>query len=214
MRNLARKTASRVLGYQVGPGTTRFLRNLGWIGFAFAASKVIASAAPILAARLLGPAAFGNASLSVQSVGQFYYLMMLFGMNVAVVRYGAGKAEPGAVIAACLVTSATLSCTVWVAVFAFPSLWARAFGVNEDVVWISLRFAALFAVYTLVTSILQALERFKARGLAEVALAVLLLPGLLLGGLVAPGSYQSLVLAYILAYGLAGALFLPVAFRG
>lgn len=202
LRNVLESRVSGLLGYKIGDGTTRFLRHLGWIGACFFLSKLIGSAAPAIAARLLGGSSFGDASLVLQSAGQLMYLIILLNMHLSMIRYGTGNdTHRGAVVGVCLTVSFVMLMLVTAAVHLAPTQIAGLLRVDEGIVWYGFRFAVVFAVYTLLTSLLQALNNFRARGVVEVFFAVLLLPGLLIGGMIAPGSYESLILAFLIAYG-------------
>ena len=191
-----------MLGYRIGEGTTRFLKHLGWIGGCFLLSKIIGSAAPAVAARLLGGSSFGDASLVLQSAGQLMYLAILLNMHLSMIRYGTGEgANRGAVVGVGLLVCAVTGLVIAAAVHFVPDRIAAVLHVDGGIVWYGFRFVVVFAIYTLLTSLLQMLNDYRARGVIEVVFAVLLLPGLLLGGRIAPGSYESLILAFIVAYG-------------
>src|SRR5690606_290317 len=79
------------------PGIRSFLKNLSIVTVFFAVSKVFSSAATILMARYLGRTGFGEAQV-VLLVAQFLSLFMLFGLNIAVIRYGAAAKRPEPVL--------------------------------------------------------------------------------------------------------------------
>ncbi len=184
----------------MGGGGIRFLKNLSWIGLCFGISKVFSSLAPIAAAKIMGPEVFGEASL-VLTTAQLFYIVMLFGMNVAVVRYGAGRADPTREITtSVLITLAASVYTTVVIVLGRQAImyWAH---INAETIRYGLLFALAFTFYTLLTSALQALHRFKERGVAEVALSLLMVPGLVFGILLfGKHDTRGLPFAYIMAY--------------
>ncbi len=205
---------SSTLGYSVGEGTTRFFKHLSWIGVCFFFSKIVGSVATALAARWLGKTAFGEASLVVGSAGQIFYLIMLFGMHLSIIRYVSGnKRNPGSIVGLALALTTIMSLIVGGVVFAFPNFISHIMGVSPEILWYGFHFAVVFTIYMLFTSLLQAVNDFRARGLVELMFSLVLLPAFLLGFWIAPGRFESLVVAYIAAYALPSMLLVGYALR-
>ena len=210
----ARTLLSSMLGYTVGTGTTLFFKHLSWIGVCFFLSKILGSVATALAARWLGKTAFGEATLAVGSAGQIFYLIMLMGMHLSIIRYVAGnKRNPGSIVGLALAITGVMSLIVGGVVLAFPSLIGRLMGIGPDILWYGLHFAVIFVVYTIFTSLLQAVNDFRARGIVELLFSALLLPAFLFGYWVVPGQFESWVMAYIIAYALPSMFLVGYALR-
>ena len=214
MKLRARTLLSATLGYTVGSGTTLFFKRLSWIGICFFLSKMVGSVATALAARWLGATAFGEATLAVGSVGQIFYLIMLMGMHLSIIRYVTGNIRnPGSIVGLALSVSGAMIVIVGGVVLGFSGFMGRLMGISPDILWYGLHFAIIFVVYTIFTNLLQAVNDFRARGIFELAFSVLLLPAFLLGFWIVPGQFESWVMAYIIAYALPSLLLVGYALR-
>lgn len=183
----------------LGPGSHSFLKSLSLVTLCFSLSKVFSSAATVIMARYLGPAGFGEAQV-ILLVAQFLSLFMLFGLPIAVIRYGAAEERPESVISTSLYLAGfTTVVSAWIFWLA-RDLVGRWIDLSDVKVQWALQLGLLFAIYTMLTSIYQARSEFKRRGIIEMVFAALLLPGLGLGHLLTGRSYQSLLIAYSAAY--------------
>lgn len=183
----------------VEPGIRTFLKNLSIVTVCFAISKVFSSAATIIMARYLGTTGFGEAQV-VLLVAQFLSLFMLFGLNVAIIRYGSAADKPEPVL------STSLYLTIITALIGSVIFWlirhplGRLIDLDDTKLQWALGLGWMFTGYIMLTSIYQMRNLFKQRGIIEVVFAALLLPGLLLGHFIAGRSYESMLTAYGVAY--------------
>jgi len=176
-----------------------FLFSVGWITLSFALSKVLSSVAVILVARIYGPEGFARCQMPLIAA-QVFNLLVLLGMNNAVIRYGAAKAEPAAEVTFGLLANLGMAVFVTAATLLFLRPISGALGLEpRDTQW-ALVLGIAYAFYSFLTGVLQATHRFKARGFVEIAFSVLILPGLLLGNQLKPGSYEAVLLGYFVSY--------------
>lgn len=161
-----------------------FVKSVGWIGVSFVTARAVGMFVPLVVARLLGPKEFGLASLAV-TVGQFLSMVMIFGMNNAVVRYAAPLERPRQEIGA-----ASLG-VVGATAFALLLLYADglrrmqdSFGLTSQVVRAGVVVGLLSTLCVFATAVLQGLHRFFARGVAELLTSVGSILGLGVGLLI------------------------------
>lgn len=186
------------------PGTKSFFKNLSIISAAFLISKVFSTVANVLAARYFGKEIFGQLSLTMQ-VATFSMMVMMGGLNSAVMRYGAGKEDPSREISTAFYMSLLYSAVVMLLTFLLSDVIIGFLpSVSKSMlVWGSV-FGLGMTVYTLLTAFTQTVHRFKVRGVAEIIFGALLLPGFYLGYLIAGKDSTSLVIAYITCYIITG----------
>ncbi len=186
-------------GSNLGPGSRGFLKSLSIVTVCFGVSKVFSSVATVIVARYLGKFSFGEAQI-ILLMSQVLSMGMLFGLHVSLMRYGSGKENPapevstsiyfagfGAVVFAGLTWLLREPLGRWLDLDDYKIGWAINLGV-------------LFTAYAIFTSVYQALGLFKQRGIIEIVFAFLLLPGLAAGHLLTGGGYETLLIAYAIAY--------------
>lgn len=186
------------------PGTKTFFKNLSIIGVAFIISKVFSTIANVVAARFFGKDLFGELSLAMQ-VATFSMMLMMGGLNSAVMRYGAGKKDPSQEIATAFYMSLLYSAVVIAVTFLasdFITGWLPSVS-KSMLIWGSLLGFGM-TIYTLLNAFTQTLHRFKVRGVAEIVFGALLLPGFYLGFLLEGKNYTSLIIAYLICYLITG----------
>ncbi|MGC8841998.1 MAG: lipopolysaccharide biosynthesis protein [Candidatus Sumerlaeaceae bacterium] len=191
---------ARLTGRSFASSSARsFAKSAGWIGITFLFSRAIGMIVPLLAARYLGKEIFGKATLAI-TVGQFLSMVMLLGMNNAVVRYGAPKQQPREEVAAALFVTAfaTLAVLLVVGLGGGQAL-ACTFHFEKDIIHWGVLFALFATAYVLTTSFLQAFHRFYERGVGELLTAVSVVFGFGCGVL----AYGRHLAAYLLAICLA-----------
>ncbi|RMH27362.1 MAG: hypothetical protein D6691_06295 [Candidatus Hydrogenedentota bacterium] len=196
-----------ILGRSLGPSGRAFLKSVGWIGFSFVVARLFSMGVPLFAARLLGKEIFGEFALSANSIGQIVGLIMLFGMNAAVVRYAAPKAHPDSEVGAAFFISGVSTVIALLATIYLS--FTPAVGLlklnSPALVWWGLVFAVAFWFWTLQSATLQGLHLFRERGVAEIVSGVAMVPSFVLAYQFFGRAYPSLVLAYVISYTLSGA---------
>jgi len=184
----------------LAPGTQTFVASLSVVTLCFGISKVFSSIATIVVARFFGPFSFGEATI-VLLTAQVLSMFMSVGQHFSVMKYGSGKSDPAPQVA--FTAYVSLGGMILLAGFAWAiRSWLESWLQINDykLVWAVL-IATMFTGYTVLTSAYQALGSFKSRGIIEVAFAALLLPGLALGRLATGGDYETVLIAYAVAYG-------------
>ncbi|MCX7624783.1 MAG: oligosaccharide flippase family protein, partial [Candidatus Sumerlaeaceae bacterium] len=172
-----------------------FAKNVGWIGFSFLTARAIGMIVPLFAARYLGREVFGQAALAI-TVGQFLNMLMLVGMNSAVVRYGAPKKVPREEAGASILVTFVITLAVIAAMMAGGNeRVAKLFEFEPGINWAGLIFAVFATFFVLSTSILQAIHKFFERGVGELLTALGVVVGLLGGIAVFKQNYGSYVAA-------------------
>lgn len=184
---------------RLGPGTRKFLKSLSIVTFCFGLSKVFSSVATVIIARYFGPVNFGEATI-VLKIAQVLSLFMLGGLHVSVMKYGSSRDNP-APQAATAVYLAGLGTIICAAIVWMSRRWLGDWlDLSEYKIGWAIAIAAMFSGYAMFTSIYQALNLFKQRGIVEVMFAFLLLPGLAVGHLLTGGDYETVLIAYAAAY--------------
>jgi O-antigen/teichoic acid export membrane protein len=189
----------RLFGRKLGPGTHRFLRNLGWIGICFAIGRAISVAANIVAANVLGAEKLGDFTL-ITNTANLLQIWMIFGMPNSLITFGASKEKPVAETLFAFLVVFAASVAIGIGAFALNGFIAELFRVPADVIRNGIQIAVISSLYLILVSALQASHEFGKRGVAEVLLALLLFPGMALGYELHGKSADAMVVAYLVCY--------------
>lgn len=136
---------------------------------------------PLFAARYLGKEVFGKATLAI-TVGQFLSIIMLLGMNNAVVRYGAPRQYPREEVgAAILVTIVATFGTILTLYLGGGAFLTQTFRFEETILNWGVVFALFATAYVLTTSFLQSFHIFYERGVGELLAALSVVIGFATG---------------------------------
>lgn len=187
-----------------------FMRNMGWIGFSFGVSRVIAGIVTVAAGRMMGPSEFGAVNLAV-GAGSLLSIPMLFGLNASVVRYGAASGCPGAAIGTAFVLSGTFTVLFSLFGIGFERTLSSMLDISPVIFRWGIVYAAVFTIYSIVTSGQQAAGRFLERGWAELIFALLMALGFGIGFVMLGRTHTSLLIGYCLAYLLSSVVWLAFA---
>jgi O-antigen/teichoic acid export membrane protein len=163
-----------LLGETPTAGTKTFFKHLGWIGTGFFISKGIAFLVTLSAGRLLGPVEFGKINLCVD-VGTLLYAFSLWGMHNSIPKHGATLADEGMfrdMMGSAITLAALGTLGVGFAVLAAGPTLARMMSVSLPVFHFGWAYAMAFTVYSIFTSIPQAMHRIKERSLLEITFAL------------------------------------------
>ncbi|HOI42717.1 MAG TPA: oligosaccharide flippase family protein [Elusimicrobiales bacterium] len=208
MKPLAGRLYHGLTGEYPDEGANRFVKNLGWIGFTFAAAKVISALVNIMAGRLLGPDEYGKISVMV-SAGAALAPFMLFGLNNAVVRYGVEPARRNATFTLAGAAFAVMASLTALVVLLERERLSSFLGVTPEMMTLSLSYALSTGIFLIAAGTLQAEGSFSLRGLGEIAFS-LVMAAVFLGGFFLMGrTYKAMAFSYIAAFGGVG-LFLAV----
>lgn len=183
----------------IGPGTRQFITSLSVVSLCFALSKFFSSIATVVMARYLGKQVFGEANV-VLLLAQVVCPLMLFGLHMSVMRFGAGKENPAPYVSTAfyvaLCSTLILSCIVWLMRPLLDS-WMDFHG--HMVIW-AIGLAVVMSAYMLFTHFYQMANLYRERGLIEVGLGFSLLPGLAVGLWLTGVSFQTILITYAVAY--------------
>lgn len=178
-----------------------FLKSLGVVSVCFALSKVFSSVVIVVLARYLGKEVFGQASV-ILLVAQVIFPVMLVGLHMSVMRYGAGKDNAAPYLATSFYISIAAAAVLAGAVWAGRAYLQHWFNLSQAQVLWGIGLAVLIAGYSLLTHFYQAGSMFKARGLMEIFMGLGLVPGLALGIWLTGTDYRTFMITYCVAYGL------------
>ena len=172
LRDAAHRLHVRVLGTGMGERTRSVLRGTGWVVSGALMARVVTGVTSLLAARWLGPEAWGRASLALAAT-LWLQVTLLFGLPAALLN-SVPRADPAERRAwtrtGLVLLAATSSSTLLIAWLGRGPL-ARALGVDEAELRVALGWCAGFAIHAVASAALAAHERFRARAAAEVAFA-------------------------------------------
>lgn len=189
----------------VGERTASVLGGLAWNLPAAAVSRVLGGVAALIAARTLGPEAFGEANLAL-AASLWLQIPLFLGLPAALMqeiprRNGPDRQHWEATALALLALSAAGTLA---AGFAFRDLLAHLHGIPKRALVLALVWCAGHVLYVAATTLASARERFRLRALLEIVFSGILLvlvAGLALTGRLAAEGY---VLTLAIAFGLAG----------
>lgn len=186
-------------GMHATAGIQQALRDLGVVATSFLIARFLAAAANICAARVLGPAEFGNSQL-VLTICQLFALPAMMGLNTAVVRYGAATQQPAPVISTCYWTSILGTMGAACICFAATPWLSIVVSVDKNIVIFGLLCGMAFSAMIMAGSAQQALSMFRARGAMEISVSGLFLFVLLLLIWVGERSFTAASGAYLAAF--------------
>lgn len=174
--------------------------SLSVVSLCFAISKIFSSIATVVVARYLGKQIFGEANV-ILLISQVVCPLMLFGLHMSVMRFGAGKENPAPFVSmtfyVSVITTVLVSGIAW-AMRPYLNMWMVL--TDSMMAW-SIGLAVIISAYTLFTHYYQMANFFKERGLIEVSLGFMLLPGLALGFWLTGMSFKTILITYAVAYG-------------
>jgi O-antigen/teichoic acid export membrane protein len=205
LRAILRSAFSRLFGISPTSGIKHFFRDLGIIVVSFAIARVLSAIASIAAARLLGRDEYGNSQLVI-TVAQLFSIFALFGLNSAVIRYGAGRKDPQGVtstafwyVAAGIVGTIALS-------LLFAGFVIRAFAITANMYTLGVICGVVYSLMLMANSLQQTIGRFALRGMVEIAFSGIFLVMVITLLLIGPRDYVLASWAYIVAYALTGVI--------
>lgn len=199
------KWFSRLFATSPTEGVKQFFKHLSIIVISFFLARVLSAVTNIVLARALGPAEFGNSQLVI-TVSQLFTIFGLFGLNVAVIKFGSSPSDRESVISTCFagvllgIAITALVGYVWAATF------SRWIGVSREIYALGLICGIASTALGIVGPAQQAIGRFGLRGILELTLSgsFLACAGLFL--LLGSRSYTSASFAYIISYALSAVI--------
>ncbi len=158
-----------------GANTRLFLRGIFTLAPFIALSRIIAMGTHILAGRWLGPDQYGMVNLTIAS-SKLWLLFISLGFFTASYRVAALPDEKRSLA----VSSLTWSILIWSGfclslLLIFHSPIAREFKISPKIYFWSVLYASAQFLYGASSSLLAGLQKFKARGIFELAYAAIVL---------------------------------------
>jgi O-antigen/teichoic acid export membrane protein len=185
-----------------------YLRGFGWIGLLFTASRMLTLATQVLAGRLMGPIEYGKANL-VSAAAAMLQVLPILGFPTALAKFPAEQISEGA--RGRLISSSLAAFGLWLlisaaAIAALPDRAFSFFGLLPSLAHYAAALAFATAVYTVTSSPLLGLRRFRERGLTETTYALCAPLGLLTMFALGHHSFTALILSLIAALAAASVL--------
>lgn len=184
--------------------TRTLAAGLGWMLPVGLGVRLATAVGTLLAARWIGPEAFGLAALALAAAA-WVQIPLLFGLPFALAHHLPRRpaGERPAWIRTALLMFCGLGAGTLAVTWAGRALWERLFGIPEAAVGLALLWCAGFVPFAAAGSILAGSERFRDRAAMEgafgAAYVLLLLVLWRLGRLDAPTYVGALSLAYAVA---------------
>lgn len=194
-----RRVVEWLLGGALTAGVSRFFKSLGVLGAWFTVARVLAAAGAVLAARLLGAEAYGDAQLAI-NVAQAFCVLSIFGMNTAVVRYGAPARDPRPYTASAWWFVAAGSIFWCLALIPVQDALRSWFGVTSDMMLLGLCLGPAMSLCVQVSAVQQTVGEYGLRGMVETLLSAVIIVSLPLAFLVFGQSYLASVGAFFVGY--------------
>ena len=195
----------RTLALPVGPRTERWLKGFAWIFSSTFLIRLLSGGSTLAAARLMGPAHFGEANLALASA-LWIQIPLLLGFPLAIQHYTPAKLPEEQ--AAWLRDGSWMMCATGIVTLLLCMLlssWLSArLGVSANAFTLSLIWSAGYFVYILGTTPLIALEQFKAKAIVEVLFGLTYVSIIVYGLLHRQLGARRYIAALTIAYALAG----------
>lgn len=181
---------------------SHFFKDLSYVGFGTFIGTAFLFIFNVLVGRLLGPLGYGEFSL-VQSISMFLYIPMLMGYNNAMVKYNAEEDNFDKQRDIISTTCILVFLFTIVSVFAYlliPRNLLEYFSVSSEVFHLSIVFAVLFVVSTLMINTLNGLHMMKEYAMVTPIHSSILLVSFLYVTSIKMVSYKSTIFTIFFAY--------------
>jgi O-antigen/teichoic acid export membrane protein len=195
---------TRLTGEPYTPRMDAFVRHLSWLSVGFGVSKGLTILVNLGAGRWLGPSEYGLYGLTM-SVGSFVTPVLVWGLQVAVVRYAAGQDAAsrreiyGTAFTLCLALG--VASLIVLHFFHRPlAAWAE---MSPAVFRHGVFYGLAYSVFAFLGHAQQAEGKFKARAFSEMCFGMLSLAAVVILYTSAWKDYRALTLGLMGAYILA-----------
>jgi O-antigen/teichoic acid export membrane protein len=193
---------SKVLHERMSDEATHFLKNLSYVGFGTLIGMVFLFTFNVLVGRLLGPLEYGKFSL-IQSISMFLYIPMLMGYHNAMVKYNAEVENYDR--QRNVISTTYILVIIFTTVFVFiylitPQRVLEYFSVPNEMFHLSIVFAVLYVIYTLLISTLNGLHKMKLFAMVAPIHSSILLFTLLYVVYINALTYKSAIFSMFIAY--------------
>lgn len=189
------------------PAGADLFKSLSIVTVCFLLSKVFSMVASVAYNRYLGPTVLGETRV-ITLVSQIISVPMMFGLHAAMMKYGSHEENPAPEIA----TTTWLFGGICLLVGGISWLMRGRFhawlGISDYKMMWAIISALTVSLYQVFMSILQTLHEFKRRGIMEILMAGLLLPGMLIAHFLVGRHYENQLIALALSYGIPSGLLL------
>ena len=192
----------KVFHEEMSKEVVNFLKNLSYVGFGTFAASIFSFTFNVLCGRFLGPTEYGKFSF-IQSIAMFLYIPMFMGYNNAMVKYNAEIDDfdrQKTIISTTYILvliSTTLSLFLYLLV---PQKILEYFSLSTEIFQLSIVFAVLFVIYTIIISTLTGLHEIKKYAKLTPLCNILMLFGLIVIIFTNKLSYKSAIFSMYFAY--------------
>jgi O-antigen/teichoic acid export membrane protein len=179
-----------------------FFKDLSYVGFGTFIGTAFLFVFNVLVGRILGPLGYGEFSL-VQSIAMFLYIPMLMGYNNAMIKYNAEEDNFDKQRAIISTTYILVLFFTTVTVFVYlliPQKILEYFSVSNEIFHLSIVFAVLFVVSTLLINTLNGLNKMKEFAMITPVHSSILLLSFLYIVSIKMASPKSAIFTLFLAY--------------
>ena len=193
---------SKVFHEKMSDETTNFFKNLSYVGFGTFIGMTFLFTFNVLVGRLLGPFEYGKFSL-VQSISMFLYIPMIMGYHNAMVKYNAEDENYDRQRNVISTTYILVLISTIISVFIYliiPQKVLEYFSVPSEMFHISIVFAVLYVIYTLLISTLNGLHKMKIYATIAPIYSSILLFTVLYLVYIKMLAYQSAIFSMFFAY--------------
>jgi len=198
---------TRTLGTGVGQRTRALFLGLQWTLPAALSSRLLCGVATLFAARVMGPAGYGEASLAL-AASLWIQVPLFLGIPTATMHYvpKAPENEKSAWIHAAMALLAIFGILTLGGGYLFAPTWAHLQGITTHIFMWALIWSGGYALYTAGTCLVIAEEKFRRRAELEVVFAFLFAGALWLMTKLGKLQASHYIFCFGIAYGLAGLL--------
>ncbi len=186
----------------MGNEATHFFKNLSYVGFGTLIGMIFLFTFNVLVGRLLGPLEYGKFSL-VQSISMFLYIPMLMGYNNAMVKYNAEDEnfDRHRNVISTTYTLVLIFTIIFLLIYLIiPQKVLEYFSVPSEMFHLSIVFAVLYVIYTLLMSTLNGLHKMKIYAMIAPIYSFILLFSLLYLVYINMLAYKSAIFSMFFAY--------------
>jgi len=166
-------------GHKMSPMMKNFLKNISWTSFGFLVSSLILFTVNVLAGRFLGPSGYGEYNF-ILSVASIVSLLIIMGFDSSSIKYiseSKTDKDKNEYLSGSLWVVIFLAIVVLVVVFLAQNILKIFFDIKEEIIIVSVFYAALLGIRKILSSFLSSLNFFKFQSVIMIieSLAVILL---------------------------------------
>lgn len=203
-------TYRNLFAKKMSANTKNFFKNMSYVTAGTVIEAMSWFTFNILSGRYLGPGDYGKFTL-IHSVGMFLYLPMTLGISTGIIKYSSEKKDfnrQSSIITTSYIIVLILSILCIGIYIKFSEVLNDVFLISQNILYLGIIFAVIYAFYIITTSTLQGIFQIKKYAVLKPVCGLVILLSFLTFVLSEKLSFKSPIIAMYLAYSITGGIIL------